>query len=96
MRILIKSLVLGTMLATLLGVTSANAEVVKKVTVKHHQPDVHRVIVIHPNYHVYQHRHHHRHHHGDWKYHHRHHHGDWKHHHRHHNEKWRHHRKHHR
>lgn len=84
MALSIKSILVGTMLAALFSVSSASAEVVKTVTVKQYHPGVHRVIVVHPNYHVYKYRHHHRHHNGDWRYHHRNHHDHWRHHRRHH------------
>lgn len=82
MNISIRSLVLGTALAALVGASSVNAEVVKTVTVKHVHPGVHRVIVVHPNMHVKHFRHHHRHHNDHWR-HHRHHRDHWRHHHRH-------------
>ncbi len=53
----IKSIVLGTALAVLVGATSASADVVKTVTVKHYGPGYHRVVVGHPYYRHHYHRH---------------------------------------
>lgn len=75
MSLSIKGIVLGTMLAALVGATSVNAEAVKTVTVSHFGHP--HAVVVHPYHHRYHHHHwrHHRHYHHDhWRHHHHYHH----------------------